>query len=94
MNAAGTFFAFKPTNVGDAGAGVLDQAFLYPFMKPAMSVEGPGNYCGSAPRSTFIPSYFNQTTTPLSAQGGGVIQGNLAYTPLLTNFYGPTNPAL
>ena len=86
----GTFFRQTPTGVGDAGAGVLDDAFQYPFTLPAQPLQGGGNYTLGQIVSCSPEGYYTLTVPNAPAQGGGNIAGTVTNTPLLENFYNPS----
>lgn len=90
---AGFFYNFLPARFKNIGQGIQNEGFAYPFTLPAVDVIGSGDYCGNAPSPTFTPSYYTQQQVNLSAQGGGNIQGNLAYTTLMPNFYKENSPS-
>jgi len=90
---AGAFYKFfTRTNVGDAGAGVLDRGFVYPWLKPAQYDSGPGNVnqqilaiCQGN------PVYYRLAVSNAPAQGpGNVNLGTIGGTELLPNFYNPS----
>jgi hypothetical protein len=85
------FYNEKPTGRGDAGAGALDYAFQYPWLKPALAVVGAGIGNRAAIRTTFKPLPYAQRVTNAAVQAGGNLAGSLDQLKLMLNPYTPQN---
>lgn len=86
----GVFYAFRPSGYADAGIGTGDMVFRQPFTWLLVPLQGSGNLCGAAPRSTTRQLYYSKQLTPVPTQGAGNPFADFQYNPLL---YGPNTTA-